>query len=65
MTKQKISGNYVLRGLKIGIVKDVDVNAWFGHVTLDNFPAWCAEYGTLDPDAEIHSVDGKIWKSKR
>ena len=64
MTNKKISGNYVFMGKKIGTVKDVDVNNWFGHVTLDSMPEM-AEYGTLDPYAEIHSEDGKIWKYKK
>tara|TARA_R110002020_G_scaffold222074_2_gene430518 strand:+ start:56 stop:2071 length:2016 start_codon:yes stop_codon:yes gene_type:complete len=57
--KGKVNGNYMFEGKKVGTVKDVDIDKWYGHVTLDSMPDF-AEYGGLDQGAEIHTEDGTV-----
>ena len=56
-----MNGLYLLKGKIIGKVENFNPKDWYGKVTLNAMPEM-AEYGTLDPDAEVLGDDTKTYK---
>jgi hypothetical protein len=60
----EVDGDYVYQGQVIGRVTDLKPNEWFGKVELSSMPEF-AEYGYLDPSAEVHGDDGTVYKDPK
>ena len=56
-----MNGIYMLDRERIGTVRDFKPSEWFAHVTLDCMPEM-AEFGMLDPQAEVIADDGICYK---
>ena len=53
-----MEGVYLHNGAIIGFVEDFDAKKWFGKVTLNGLTEF-AEYGTLDSECIVETVDGE------
>ncbi len=59
-----MNGIYTLDHERVGTVRDFKPSEWYAHVTLDSMPEM-AEFGMLDPDAEVIGDDEICYRDPR